>query len=449
MGCGNYMNVKAVDGRLPVDAPVADAYEGSHAMNSNSMNVNVYCAMAHSPQRRHRALAATGMVIALISPLAVAMAQSGTLSERVAPIAAAMAMGRWDWLRLALVVAVAAIAGRLARRSLGALLLGLAKRTSSDWDDFVVDRIAGPLGGAATLVILSLSSPLLVLTEHGQAMLSRGIRAAFVAVLFWTIWRIIDVVRLMIARSAWAEDVPSSRALLPLGARVFKVAILAIAAATVLSLFGFPVASLLAGLGIGGLALALAAQKTVENLFGSFSIAIDQPFREGDFVKVDDFVGTVERIGLRSTRFRTLDRTIVSLPNGKLADMRLESFTERDRMRLSATIGLVYETSGSQMREVLAGIERVLREHPLIWPDAVVVRFSALASSSLDIEVMAWFRTREWSEFQLVRQDLLLQFIDVVTAAGTAFAFPTQTIHVASRANPVEETMAGVDAPRV
>jgi MscS family membrane protein len=169
----------------------------------------------------------------------------------------------------------------------------------------------------------------------------------------------------------------------------------------------------------------------MENLFGAFSIGADQPFREGDFVRIEDFVGTVEHIGLRSTKVRTLDRTLITVPNGRLAEMRLESFSARDRIRLACTIGLVYETSAGQMREVLAGLERVLREHPKIWPDAVVVRFMAFGASSLDIEVMAWFQTSDWGEFQAIRQDVLIDFMDVVERARTGFAFPTRTIHLA------------------
>jgi MscS family membrane protein len=198
----------------------------------------------------------------------------------------------------------------------------------------------------------------------------------------------------------------------------------------VLSAFGFPIGTLLAGLGIGGLALAFGAQKTVENLFGSVSLAVDQPFRVGDFVKVDDFVGTVEDIGLRSTRFRTLDRTLITIPNGKLADQRLESFAVRDRMRLAATLGVTYSTTRSQMQTVLEGFERVLREHPWIWPEAMVVRFKEFGPSSLDIEVMAWFQVPTWGDFQLCRQEVLLAFMQVVEDAGTSFAFPTRTVHV-------------------
>jgi MscS family membrane protein len=146
---------------------------------------------------------------------------------------------------------------------------------------------------------------------------------------------------------------------------------------------------------------------------------------------VEDFVGTVESIGLRSTKIRTLDRTIITIPNGKLADMRLETFAARDRMRLACIIRLVHGTSAAQMREVLAGLEGVLRAHPKIWPDAVTVRLSELAESSLNIEVMAWFQT-SWDEFQLIRQDVLLQLVEVVEKAGCSFAYPTRTVHQVS-----------------
>jgi MscS family membrane protein len=227
----------------------------------------------------------------------------------------------------------------------------------------------------------------------------------------------------------------AARSLAPLAGRIAKVIVLVIGVIAVLSELGYPVASLIAGLGIGGIALALAAQKTVENVFGSLSIGLDHPFRVGDFVKIEDAVlGTVESIGLRSTRVRTLDRTVVTLPNGKLADMRIESYTARDRMRLACTIGLVYGTTAAQVRAVLEGIERALRAQPKIWPGEVVVRFLGFGASSLDIEIMAWFETTDMTEFRAIRQDMLLGFMDVVEGAGSSFAFPTQTVHLVTEA---------------
>lgn len=246
--------------------------------------------------------------------------------------------------------------------------------------------------------------------------------------------RCVDVAAHVAASSAWGSRAAAG-SLVKLGARISKVGVVVLAVIALLSAWGYSVASLLAGLGIGGLAVALAAQKTVENLFGAFSIGVDQPFREGDFVKIEDFVGTVEQIGLRSTKIRTLDRTLISLPNGKLADMRLESFSARDRIRLACTLGLVYETTPAQMRSLVGALERVLRAHPKIWADAVVVRFVGFGDFSLNVDVMAWFLTSDWNEFQTIRQELLLQFMEIVEQAGSAFAFPTQTLHVVSGAN--------------
>jgi MscS family membrane protein len=339
---------------------------------------------------------------------------------------------RWQWLALPLLLAVAALVGLLASRLIRAGLGRIAARTATEWDNTVLSRVGGPLTAAMTLVVASALLPWLALYAPAAEASYRVIRVAFFITFFWAIWRLVDVTRHVMSRTSWAQRSASSRALLPLAGRVTKVVLLAIAAVAVLSMLGYPVASLVAGLGLGGLALALAAQKTVENLFGAFSIGIDQPFREGDFVRIEEFVGTVEAIGLRSSRFRTLDRTLITIPNGRLADMRLESFTARDRLRLATVIGLVYETTASQMRQVLAGFERTLREHPKIWPDTIVVRFREFAASSLDIEIMAWFQTSDWGQFQFIRQEVLLAFMDVVEKAGSSFAFPTQTLHVAS-----------------
>ncbi len=195
---------------------------------------------------------------------------------------------------------------------------------------------------------------------------------------------------------------------------------------------GYPVGTLLTGLGIGGLAIAFGAQKTIENVFGSLSIVIDQPFRVGDLVRIDDFVGTVENIGMRSTRFRTADRTLISIPNGKLAEQRLESYEARDRMRLATTLSLEYGTSRSQVQEVIEGFKRVLTGHPAIWSEGVAVNLATLGSSALEIEVTAWFTLPTWSDFQRCREQVLLQFMEVVEAAGVRFAFPTRTVHFAN-----------------
>lgn len=325
---------------------------------------------------------------------------------------------------------VSVVAGWLLGAGTRAALGALTRRTRTPWDGQLLRRMSAPITFAWALVVFAVLLPLLGLHPPAHSLVLRGVRALGTVAFFWGLWRAVGVAAQALGTSRWALASASARSVILIGARLARTMVGIAGVITALSILGYPVAGLLAGLGIGGIAVAFAAQKTLENLFGSLSLAVDQPIRVGDFVKVDDFVGTVEEIGLRSTRFRTLDRTLVSLPNGRVADMKLESFTARDRMRLACTVGLVYGTTSAQMRAVLAGLEGVLRAHPKIWPDAVVVRFKELAVSALEIEVMAWFETPEWSKFQLIRQEVLLQFMEVVEKAGTSFAFPTRTVHL-------------------
>lgn len=338
----------------------------------------------------------------------------------------------WQWLALPVLLALSVALGHGAAHGFRALLTRLTRRTRTAWDDAILARLLPAISAGATLLVAAGLLPFLALYQPAADAAYRLVRAGFLLAFFWALWRIIDVWRELLSRTRWAHTAAASRSLLPLGGRVAKFAVAAIAAVTILSLLGYPVASLVAGLGLGGLALALAAQKTVENLFGAFAIGADQPFREGDFVKVEDFVGTVERIGLRSTRIRTLERTLITIPNGRLSDMRLESYAARDSLRFHAVVALVYHTTASQMRDVLGGFERVLQQQAKLLPEGMTVRLVALGRTSLDIEVNCWMATTDWNEFVTIRQEILLQFMDVVARAGTAFAFPTQTLHVAS-----------------
>ncbi len=341
----------------------------------------------------------------------------------------------WQWLALLASLVVGYLLGRMVAAVIARVATAMTSHTTTQLDDELRKRLLGPLRGMLTIAAMRLLVPLVELHAKAAAIATGCFLAAFAVMLVWGVLRTIDVVTSRLTGAAWALARPASRALLSLMSRIAKVIVIIIAGIGFLSALSFPVASLIAGLGIGGIALAFGAQKTVENLFGAVAIGIDQPLREGDFVLVDgNVMGTVEAVGLRSTRIRTLDRTVISLPNGKLADMKIETFAERDRCRLSTTINLVYETTASQLRDVLSGFERVLREHPNIWPDDVIVRFVSLGTSSLDVEIMAWFKTTNWSEFRTWRQEVLFKFMEVVEQSGSAFAFPTRTVHVVGKA---------------
>jgi MscS family membrane protein len=315
-------------------------------------------------------------------------------------------------------------------RFLRALLARLAKGTTATWDDRLVSALSPSVSILIALIAIRVALVWSPLEPRVLEVSRSAIGLLTIFVIVWGVYRAIDLLRVVLETRPWARERPASRSLIALGSRVLKVTAFVFAILVALSQLGVSIASLIAGLGIGGLVIALAAQKTVENLFGTVSIGIDQPMREGDFVKIYDFVGTVEQIGLRSTRIRTLDRTIVTIPNGELSNQRIESYTVRDRIRLAAMIGLGYSTTASQLREVIADLEHILRTHPKIWPDTVVVRFQKFGDSSLDLEIMAWFSTSDWNEFQLIRQEVLIEFMQAIERRGTSIAFPTRTIHV-------------------
>lgn len=335
----------------------------------------------------------------------------------------------WQWLALLVSALLAWAAGRLLGGLTRAVLRRISSHTRTAWDDKLVHAIGPPISVAWMLAAFVVLGRSLGLSVAAEAVIAHGVRAAVVATFFWALWRSVNIfVELTLSRP-WAASSPSTRHLLAIGGNLLKGIIAALGILAIIAAFGYSVTTVLAGLGIGGLALAFGAQKTVENLFGSMALAVDQPFRVGDFVRVGDFTGTVEDIGLRSTRFRTLDRTLISIPNGALADQRLESLAERDRMRLAIMIGLEYRTTRAEMEQVLAGFRRVLESHPKVWRDTIVVTFSQLGASSLDIEVVAWFVV-DPPEFNRCRQEVLLDFMRVVEEAGTSFAFPTRTVHL-------------------
>ncbi|HEY5922496.1 MAG TPA: mechanosensitive ion channel family protein [Kofleriaceae bacterium] len=337
----------------------------------------------------------------------------------------------WQWIGLTVAIVLAWMIGRLGAWLFTWLGTKIAARTSTNLDDELLAKLRSPLRLLASIGLIRFGSFPLELPPNAESFLYQILLAMFAFALVWGALRSIDVMSTHLSRAPWAMERPSTRSVIALIGRVAKVLVIVIAGIGFLSGIGLPVASLLAGLGIGGIALAFGAQKTVENLFGAVAIGVDRPFREGDFVKVEDqALGTVEAVGLRSTRIRTLDRTIVTLPNGRLSDMRLETYTVRDRIRLFTVLNLVYDTTAAQMREVLAGLENVLRKHPAIWQEEVTVRFMQLGQSSLDIEVMVWFVTTDFNQFRVMRQDVLLGFLEVVEKAGTAFAYPTRTVHM-------------------
>jgi len=345
----------------------------------------------------------------------------------------------WQWLAIPALALIALLLGRLLGVITQSFLQRAFKRTRTVWDDRLLERVGGALKLVWAVAVFHLMLPALGLQPDSLALARvHALLAGLVVVTtFWALWRSVDVFTEVLLERPWAIDNHSARSLVAVTGNFTKVALAILGLLSTLGALGFPVTTAIAGLGIGGIALAFGAQKTVENLFGSVAIAADRPCRVGDTVRVEDVVGVVEVIGVRSTRIRTPDRSIVSFPNGRLADMRIETLAVRDRIRFATMVGVVYGTTEPQMKQVLAGLEDVLRRHPHIWKDVITVRFAGFGATALEIEVQCWFNTPDYELFRAYRQDVLFGFLKVIDQAGTAISWPTHTVQlVAPHANP-------------
>ncbi len=193
-----------------------------------------------------------------------------------------------------------------------------------------------------------------------------------------------------------------------------------------------PYQGVFAGLGLGGLAVALAARSTIENFIGGLTLLADKPIQVGDFCRFGDQIGTVEGIGLRSVKIRSLDRTVITIPNGDFVNLYIENYARRDSILLRTTLQLRYETTPDQLRWVLANLRKLMIQHPRVLAEPSRARLIGFGAHSLDIEVFAYVETSDWNEYLSIQEDLYLRMIDVVEHAGTGFAFPS-TINYLSR----------------
>jgi len=194
---------------------------------------------------------------------------------------------------------------------------------------------------------------------------------------------------------------------------------------------GVDIVPLLAGLGVGGLAVALAIRPTLENLISGLILFTDKPVRVGDFCTFGSTSGTVEDVGIRSTQIRGTDRTLISVPNAKFVDMELINWARCDKMLIQTMIGLRYETADDQLRYVLVRLREMMHAHPKIDTDTIRVRFANYGASSLDVSIRIYALTRDWNEFHAIREDVFLRIKEIVETSGTGFAFPSQTLYMA------------------
>lgn len=311
----------------------------------------------------------------------------------------------------------------------------------------LVEATAGPIWLILAVIVFSLAIQTL-----GVSLVARY-RALFIAQIVgwvafaWLLWRGSDATGDAVLSRMSRRGQLTAYSAVSFFKRAFKVVLMVVFAVSILGAFGIDVTTGLAALGIGGLAIALGAQKLFENLIGSLTLIADRPVRIGDVCRFGDTIGTVQEIGIRSTRIRTLDRTVLTVPNGEFSSLHIENYSQRDEFWFHPILNLRYETRPDQVRFVLQELRAMLYAHPRVNPDPARVRFVSLGAHSLDIEVFAYVRAQDYSDFLEVQEDLLLRCMEVVEKSGTGFAFPSQTLYLARDTGVDEDrTREAVDA---
>lgn len=292
------------------------------------------------------------------------------------------------------------------------------------------------------MIATAIIPPLIVLGIH---FISDGVRlggapAAFFRVALQSVFAIAVAWLFALMLTALGETVIQYRAsraktvnvqLIRVVMRVLAIVVLAYVTFSLAESFGVPAAPLIASLGVGGLAVALAVRPTLENIVGGFILFADKPVKVGEFCLFGDKMGTVEQIGLRSTRIRGVDRTVITVPNADFAQMQIINFTRRDQMLLKTMLCLRQETTPDQLRYVLTKLREVFVAHPKLSPDPARARYVGFGDFSLNIEIFVYVRSSDYDEYLAIAEDIYLRIMEIIAEAGTALAFPSQTAYIA------------------
>jgi MscS family membrane protein len=338
-------------------------------------------------------------------------------------------MPLWQWLALVLALPLAAAVGWLVLALLEVPVRGWARRRGqtdvANWHS-----VSGPvwlLAGTVVHQALARYLGMPLLDRHYYFQITS---VAFIIGATWIFWRIVRWSLRRVRNRALAHGHVGTGSLMLLGERMVKAMIFLVGVFAVLDSLGFNLTTVLAGLGIGGLAIGFGAQKTIENLFGGVSVLGDEVIHVGDYCRFGDRAGTVEDIGLRSTRVRTDERTLLSIPNGTVATINVENLSRRDKILFKTNLGVRCETKADHLRFVLSEVRRLLYSHPKVETASIRVRLTDIASSSLNVEVVSYILTRDFNEFAAVREDLLLRIMEIVEQSGSGLALPSQTLYI-------------------
>jgi len=314
------------------------------------------------------------------------------------------------------------------------VLQPLAQQTKTYYDDRILSALKGPLSFVFVTIGVRLFFALLFIETD---FISKIINMMIVFNLFWAIYALIHALRGAVYHFTKRFNPELAHEMGNFILTIIRGIVLFVGLGSILQVWGINVAGLVAGLGIGGLAFALAAKDTAANLFGSIALLLDKSIRIGEWIKIDGVEGTVEDIGMRTTKIRSFGKSLITLPNQVIANSPIENFSRRGVRRIKMTIGVTYSTSSQQMEKILVDIQTMLRNHENIaQKETMLVNFTTFGDSSLNILIYTFSNTSNWEKYMDIKEDVNLKIMKIIEENNSAFAFPSQSLYVESLATP-------------
>ncbi|GAV21374.1 MscS family membrane protein [Mariprofundus micogutta] len=342
------------------------------------------------------------------------------------------------WIIAGFILFIMVIARTLVITSFRTVSQKLASRTKTKLDDVLLTAAERPAGLLVYVIGIVMSVhalnppvdtfPLITIADNAARMLS-----IFTGI--WFLWRMIEGLAAYFSARARETESSMDDQLVPFVSKTLKIFLALTGVLVMAQNMGYSISGLLASLGIGGIAIAMAAKDTIANVFGSIMILVDRPFTVGDWIKTSEFEGVVEEIGFRSTKIRTFAKTLVNVPNSSLANMVIDNIDARSVRRIKMRIGLTYDTTPAQMDAAIKGIEEILCNHPGVDQSYKLVKFDEFEDSSLSIFLYYFSASKVWDEYLQVRQEVNLEIMQLLEEQKLEFAFPTRTLHIENQAS--------------
>ncbi|MEW5011724.1 MAG: mechanosensitive ion channel family protein [Cycloclasticus sp.] len=336
----------------------------------------------------------------------------------------------WKWLGILIIIALGIIADKLCSFSLQLSVRRFRARTAITALKDTPDDLLRPL---AILIMASIwwaGLNLLALPDQAMIILLVAVKVLVGMAGIWSAYRLVDLITLFLRDKAAQTETKVDDVLVPLIRKTLKVFVTVVGITFIASNLNLNVSSLLASLGLGGLAFALAAKDVVQNLFGSITVILDRTFHTGDWIVVNDIEGSVEEVGLRSTKIRTFYDSLITLPNSIFITAKVDNMGQRRYRRLKCNVALTYDTPADKIEAFCEGVRELIRLHPYMRKDYYHVYLNSLGASSLDVLVYVFWETPDWATELRERQRFLLDILRLAKAQQVDMAFPTQTLHL-------------------